>query len=468
MTNSNTTTYNRKSLFKGTLKLALPMALHSVLASSVQLVDNLYIGRMETAQNVANAMNAVNNITFILSTLITGFIAGIGVYFAQASGSENKNEQKTFFKIKIIWAILLSISFLTTAFIFLKPIASLWITNANAQEKHEILNEVFNYGAIIIPTLLIDYLVICFSSSFKENKKNWITLSISISALVFNASLNYPFIYVLGLGVKGSAITTLMARVVELSLWIFYLQKKKPDFLPNLKEIFAIKFKKIFIVFKKAAWWSFNGFLGTLAFTLQIMFLSKVSTDAGASLNSAGVVAQLIYAFSGGYASAITILIMHKIGRGETHDIKWYTKTVSLQAFFVGITLGVTLSAIAPAMLIIYPNYSYYSHIQSMIMLWAISCMIPINLYLTAYFTVIKGYGYTKMLIIIDSLLAWVITVPLTILLTAPYLYDQVNIVTLDYGIIYLLIAFTGMLKIPIVLTFFWKKIGETIPIKLF
>lgn len=456
------TQQKQKNTTREIIRLAMPMALQSVLASSVQLVDNLYIGRMSAAQNVANALNAVNNITFILSTLITGFIAGIGVYFAQASGRKDVEEQKNFFKVKIIWALVLSGILLTTVFIFLKPIASLWISGNDGSEKSKTLEEVTNYGSIIIPTLLIDYLVICFSSSFKENKKNWITMWIAIIALVFNASLNYPFIYTLGLGVKGSAITTLMARVVELILWISFLLIKKPDFLPRLCELFKIKSQKIFVVFKKSAWWSINGLLGTLAFTLQIMFLSRVSQEAGASLNSAGVVAQIIYAFSGGFSAAISIVIMHKIGSGDVNDIKTFTRRLSLFSFGVGVILGIMLGAISPLMSVIYPNYSNYVQFQSMVMLWAIGVMIPFNLFLTSYLTVVKGFGYAKILIVLDSLIAWIVTVPLTILLTSPYVFDSNFLHKFDYGVIYLFVSLIGVAKIPIVLHFFSVKIKPT------
>lgn len=203
-----------KNILNKSYRIGLPIAIQTLILASVRLVDNLFVGHLENATHVSSGINAISNVSFILFTVISGFITGIGVFFTQASSNKNLEKQKEFFRIKIFITFILSFFLLSLAFIFLKQISKLWIANGPDQELA--VNYAFDYGKYVIPTLAIDMFVLVFASSFIEVKKTKLTMFVAIIAIIINSSLNYPLMYTFHLGIEGSAIATMIARFAEL------------------------------------------------------------------------------------------------------------------------------------------------------------------------------------------------------------------------------------------------------------
>lgn len=439
-------------------KIALPISLQALLISSLQLVDNLFIGHLKDASYVASGVNAVNNVTFIIGTLVTGFIAGIGVYFTQISASNDTQKQQDLFRAKIIWMLILSFIFIGVVIIFLGPITSLWISNGAGADKSRQFAK--DYGYIVIPSLILDFVIVVYANSYKEVKKTKVPVIIAITALVVNASLNYVLMYAFHLGIKGSAYATLAARILEIVIWGIYVWKTRPIFIPKFLTIFKVKMETFVSVFWKSLFWSINGFLLTLAFTLQIMFMSRISTDAGASLNSAGVILQLIYAFTGGFSQAMGIMVVAYLANHKLDEVRDYVKKNVVISTIFGIICGVVIIAISPMMFLLYPDYN---NMQSIIMVIAVGSTIWISLVLGVITAVLKGSGFAKSLIIIDALVSWTIPMPLTIVLT------QVPAIqgTLTYGEIYLIISMAIFIKVPITISFYKHNLQKIKPLKI-
>lgn len=429
--------------------VALPITLQGFLLSFVQLVDNLFIGYLESATHIAAGMNAVNNISFIIITIVSQFIMGIGVYFAQASGEGNFTIQKKLFVAKVFWTFFWSSLLLVISTIFLKNLAQLWLPT-NEQEG-KALFAAQDYGKLIFPSLFLSFFIMMLVSSFREKKIVWPTVCIAIVSIVINASLNYPFMYTFGWGVQGSALATLIARCVELLIWISYILWKKFTFLPEWKDYRTIKFSDLFQIFPKSFWWMMNGLVLSFAFTLQMLFMSRLSIDAGGALHSAGVLAQLVFALTGGYAAALNVILMYKLTQKKSFNLKAYVSLLQKITIIFGILVGGFLASLSWIVYYIYPNYNPNTNKQSMIMLIAIGSTLWMGLWSVIYVTILKGVGYSKMIILLDGVYSWIIVLPTTILLVV-FAKSKIS-----FGYIYWIASASNILK-PIFLIFFFHK----------
>lgn len=447
-----------KPITKEIVKIAFPMAFQALLIWSLQLADNLFIGHLPSAVFVAAGVNAINNMTFIIGSLVTGLIAGIGIYFTQVSARGDQGLQHKVFKAKIFWMVITSFILISVFTGALKPIASLWV--ANNGDKAETLDYAFKYGVVVIPSVFLDFVITLFANSFKEVKKVKVAVAIAILALIINAVFNYVFMYVLRLGVSGSAYATLLARGIEIIVWFIYITKTKPDFIPKFLTWLSIDWKTTFRVFPKSAMWTINSFLLSLAFTLQILFMSRISSDSGASLNSAGVFLQLMYAFTNGFMQAISILIVSHLAKKTMEEMHRYLfKSVVISAIF-GVIACVTIVLLSPMMFVLYSKYSYQTNVESLKMIVAVGIMIPFSLANGVVISALKGAGFAKSLIVVDALISWIISLPLTIVLT------HVD-AGLSYGEIYMIVSFTSIIKTPIIFHLYKKLKYQLKPLNI-
>lgn len=437
-----------KKIIKEIGKLAFPISFHSLLVASLQLVDNLFIGHLHNSELIASGINAINNVTFIISTIVIGLITGIGVYFTKASAKKDLNEQHWIFKTKIIWTIIPSVFLLVIPTIFLKDISSLWISN---DSHHNATIEYANqYGRVVLPSLFFDFIVVIFANSYKEMKKVKTPVIIAITALIINAVLNYIFMYVLKLGISGGAYATLTARVGEIIIWFIVILKTKPEFIPKIRTWFAVSFNQIWKVFPKSFLWSINNFFITLSFTLQILFISRISQQAGTSLNSAGVFLQLAQAFIGGFAQATSILIISTIAIKNKDEINAYVKRVGIVALFFGTICGIVIISVSPSIFVIYSSYSHYINVESIKMIASVGITFGASLLSSTLISALKGFGFAKSLIFMDALFNWIIILPICIALS-------ITTNELSYGEIYMTVTLLRIVK-TLLVVFAYKK----------
>ena len=432
-----------KEISNSMMKIAIPVSLQMVLIAGLQLIDNFFIGHLKNAEQVAAGVNAINNITFIISALVSGFIGGIGVYMIRSSVFKDHKIKHEIFRIKLIWMIILSSILVIPTLIMIRPIASLWVP-LNSNQALNFANE---YGQLVLLALVLGFLVIVFGDTLKEGQIIRITVYISLVAVAINSILNYLLMYVLDMGIRGAAIATIIARVVEIIIWISYFQIMKPNLIPKIRSWFHVPIKKLFIVFPKCFLWMLNQFLLSLSFTIQILILSRISIAAGASLNSAGAILQLFRAFIVGYAQAITIMVVYFIGiskkldPSQSQDFLKYFRKLAILSFSFGLSIGIICSALAPLIFLIYPNYSYNTNLNSLIMIIAASLSMSISLLCDVPIATLKGIGISKKLIGLDALFGWIVTLPVVISIT----YSGNELIM--YGWIYCIASATIILK---------------------
>ena len=444
LTKTNDLKVTNKSIIKEIKKIGLPIAFQMVLMSALQLVDNFFVGFLDSATQAASGVNAVSNLSFIINSIVVGFLMALGVHYTKMSATKSIEKQHELFKIKILWSLILTAVFLATMMPFIKPLLSLWASSEAST------NFGMNYGMIIIPSLVLEFMSISFANSYKESKNSKVPMLLSLAGLFLNSLLNYLLMYVFHMGLMGAAYATLAARIFNLLIWIIYIEIKKPNFIPKLITIFNLNYKNMFFYIRKSTFWAINSFILGFAFTLQIMFVSRISDEAGSSLISAGAVLQLVNAFVNGFSQATSIMIVSFIAIGTISQNKEYIKKVSWISIIFGLISALLMCAISPITLVIYPKYGSYVNTQSIIMIITVGLTTPIALFVMALTSALKAYGYSKTLLVFDGMFSYLVPLPICLVLT---LTNN----DIDYGWVYAIVFASVIIK-PIPLMIFYKK----------
>ena len=222
--------------FDYNLKLAIPVITALLGHTFVQLVDNIMVGQLGTAELAAVSLG--NSFVFIAMSLGIGFSTAITPLLAEADASNNISDGKNAFKHGLILCTILSV-LLFLIILLLKPVMYYM---DQPKEVVELAIPYLNLVALSLIPLIVFQALKQFSDGLSSTKY---PMYATILANVINIILNYLLIFgTFGfpkLGITGAAIGTLFSRIIMVYfLWMIF--KKKDKFKPYIT---GFNFKKI-------------------------------------------------------------------------------------------------------------------------------------------------------------------------------------------------------------------------------
>ena len=240
----------RKALFI----LALPLLVGMLVQALYNIVDTAFVGRLG-ADSIA-ALTFSFPLFFVLMALNTGIGTGMGSRISRYLGEKNKSAAENTALHGIILSLIIAVIIFILGFIFLRPIFSLFgATNT-------VLELAMSYMSIILLGIFFLFPAFVMSSIFSAQGDTKTPMKVMIFSLALNIILDPIFIYVLGFGVAGAAIATVISFLFSLILFIYYLKTRSylrlypKQFKPNLK----ITTASVMMILMSIAYMFFNRF----------------------------------------------------------------------------------------------------------------------------------------------------------------------------------------------------------------
>ena len=204
-------------------KIALPIALQSLIGSSLNLIDNLMVGSLGELQ--LNAVGVSVQIFFIYWMLLYGISGGAATFISQFYGvSDFKNIRRTTgFTLTI--ALGIGLLFFIAAEAFPQYILRIF------SKFPEVIEEGSSYVRLAAPTFLMLAVTQPFTIALRATQQTRLPLYASAVALATNTVLNYILIFgrlgLPALGVNGAALATAIARLLEMGLILYVVFGRK-------------------------------------------------------------------------------------------------------------------------------------------------------------------------------------------------------------------------------------------------
>lgn len=343
-----------KKFYSTFFVLTISLALQNLLTYSVNLADNIMIGRY--SQTSMSAIALCNQFQFFLQMLVVGVGEGVVVLGSQYWGKNQYKPIRDIIGAGMRFGIgIASIMFLLALFIP-ETILSL-ISNDQA-----IVSEAVKYLRIVCFTYIIFTATNTLTASLRSVGIVNIGYIISFSTLCINVCLNYCLIYGnLGcpeLGIQGAAIATLVSRIVELIIVIFFIKYKEKKLNITLKNLVFIDTSYINdyirvslpLLVTQATW----GF----AQIIQTAIIGNMENSASAiAANAIAVLAfQIISVIGYGAASAAAILTGKTVGNGDMVKLRQQTFTFQWIFLVLGLITGLTIYFAKDIILSFYPS----------------------------------------------------------------------------------------------------------------
>lgn len=214
-------------------KLLFKMAVPTVLAQLVNLlyniVDRIYVGRIPETGSLSLAGLGV---TFPIIMLISAFamLAGMGASRASiAMGKGDNRSAEEYLGNSAMLLIIFSVVLGTVFFLTRNKILLLFGASQNTLPYASDYISIYLIGTVFVQIALG---LNMFITNQGFTKTSMITICIGA---VLNIALDPVFIYVLGMGVKGAAIATIISQAVS-AIWVL-------KFLTGKKTILKIRLK---------------------------------------------------------------------------------------------------------------------------------------------------------------------------------------------------------------------------------
>ncbi len=411
----------RKDVYKRALLLAIPMMIQNGITNMVGLIDNVMVGSLGT--EAMTAVSIVGQLIFVFNLAIFGGLSGPGIYGAQFFGQGNTEGFRNAFRMKQ-WIC----GFCLLAGIGIFLLLDEFLIGLYLQGESEQVDPVLTmrlakeYLSIMLFGLLPFSITQIYASSLRETGDSIKPMVAGVASVAVDVVFNYMLIYgkfgMPQLGVRGAAIATVLARVVEMCVVIIWAsaRKKKHEFLQGIYRTFLVPADLAVKILKKGLPIFFNEFLwaGGLAALTQCYSVRGLEIVAGMNISNA--ICNLLNVVFVALGSAVGILVGQKLGASEYEDAK--KEAFSLMWFTGGVTLilTVTLVSISGVFPLLYDTTQEIRHYGQMFIIIT-ALFFPVQGFLNALYFTLRSGGKTLITFLFDSVYSWVLPVPLTFVL---------------------------------------------------
>lgn len=398
-----------KIFFRKLWIIAIPIAIQNFIVSSLNIVDVMMIGKLGKDQIAG--VGLANQVFFILMLLMFGISGGASTFIAQFWGKRNlKNIHKT---LGIALCLAGFISFIFSILALFIPETLIRIYSS---EK-----EVIKYGAdylrIVGTSFIATAIYFQFATAIRSIGRPKIALFSSLVALIINISLNYVLIFgkfgFPEMGVKGAALATVVARLVETILLTALIYLKKTEVASTIKELFSwnLNFAKRFIKISNPI--IFQELLWALGTTSYYIIYGRISSDAVAAMNIFSSVERMAFVLFFGLSMASGVMIGEEIGKDNEKLAYEYSKKVIFLFPIIAIVLSLPIFFTRNFIVEFYSIPEVVKYNSKMILM--MFCFVfPLKVFnLTNLIGILRSGGDTKVAFLLDIIPLWLIGVPI-------------------------------------------------------
>lgn len=246
--------FSKGSIIGHMLRLAGPMTLAQLVNVLYNIIDRIFIGKIPN--DATNALTGLG-VVFPICTVTIAFANLVGMggapLFSIERGKGNEDEAKKLLGNSFSLLIILGLLTGVTGLIFKKPL--LYLLGASSAT--------FDYANQYITIYLCGTIFVMSSLGLNSfiNAQGFARtgmLTVSIGAAC-NLILDPVFIFILGMGVKGAALATIISQFIA-ALWTFTFLTGKKTIIKIEKDCLIPNFKRTMKIFG----------LGLSGFTMSI------------------------------------------------------------------------------------------------------------------------------------------------------------------------------------------------------
>ena len=418
--------WDDKAFYRHVLIIAVPMMLQSLITSSVNLVDNLMVGVLGDA--AIGSVAAVNRYYMIADFAAMGLANAGSVFVAQYCGAKQSEHMKESFRTMLVYSMGIMILFAVAALAMPYRILRFFTSDAAIIESGVRYLSIAAWS--FLPTAIM---VPVYSSMRSVGETRW-PLYCSMVSILTNIFLNYCFIFghfgFPRLEVRGAALGTLLARLLELAVCLYVLKKRKFVFATKLQDIFVIPREIMVRVLSKAAPLMLNETLWSAGLAMLFKLYSTRGADVMSGYSIAGTIGDLFFTLFSGMSAAATVVIATPLGAGRPGEARKNAYRLLEFSMVLAVFFGGMIYLSRNLVPILYVNVSPAAQKVASDVLTIQAMLFWIYMGTAQCYFTLRAGGDMRHTLIMDSGFMWAVNIPVVAFVAwgtnLPYLWPYI------------------------------------------
>ncbi len=394
-----------KTFLKLAANLAIPIILQDILNSSVNMVDTFMIGKL--GESEVAAVGLANQVFFIYQLILFGITSGSAIFMGQYWGKRDTNSIHKVMGISVSLSLFFAALFSIAAFFAPEKIMELY------SQDNTVISLGSQYLGIIIISYFFSAIILSVNAALRATETTKLPMCTTFISLFSNIIFNYIFIFKLGLGVRGAAIATVIARSIELVCQLFLIYRLKTAVAAKLSNYLKADKEFLKIFFKMTIPVILNEFMWSLGTSIYNMAYKYSGTEAQAAVQISSTIQNLFVVMGTGMGFACSIMVSNALGAGDIKKAISYSRKCLKLSVLLSSFMGLLLFFSADFILMFFDvsetvkEYAYYLFIVT-----AVGIIIKTYNY-TTIIGILRSGGDTRFCLLIDAAGVWLIGIPL-------------------------------------------------------
>ena len=395
------------------LGVALPIAMQNLITMATSMMDSIMLGRADDTGVLLSAATLANQPFFILSLVTFGLGGAASVLCAQYWGRGELSPVRALFSIILKVALVVGALFGAAVLLFPTLILSLYTPRAGLIEA----------GASYLRIIGFAYMIFAVSNTavctLRGIELVLVSVVSGVASFVTNVFLNWVLIFghlgAPALGIRGAALATLTARVLEFVIVMTYLfgvdrrlRLRPRDFMRFNRVLAGDLFRTGTLVVLNELCWS-------VTMSVQAAILGHVTYAAGdpvAANSIASILQQLSTTFIFGFAGAAAVLVGKAIGEGDREKAVRRAHTFQLTSFLLGLLACGFILLIREPFIGLYDIPAATRTLARELVSVTAVVTIFVSMATTMIVGILRGAGDVRFCMVIEAGLLWLLATP--------------------------------------------------------
>lgn len=297
-----------------TLRLSIPIIIAQLGVVLMGVTDNLFVGRLLGAVPLG-ASGLANSLSFLLSSVGVGGLTVVAALVSSANSRGDAAAVNRFFRaglrVSVLMSVVLGVSSALLAYFF-------GIFGQTAEVTALVQPFMYILSASLLPLLVfIAARQLCDGLRYPR-----VAMIITMVALLVNAGFNYLLIKGVGpfpeMGLQGSAVATLVARLFMAGAMLVYIYRSE-QFRPFLTDAFGqlSSLTEAKTILKLGIPGGLTFFFEVATFALAVVIVGWLGEDRLAAHEIAISMASVTYMMATGISSAAAIRVSAAAGQTD-------------------------------------------------------------------------------------------------------------------------------------------------------
>ena len=436
-----------RAFYRSVLIILLPLVIQQGITSAVNLLDNLMVGSL--GEESLSAVSVVNQILMVFNLTIFGGLSGVSIFGAQYAGKGDTDGMRQSFRAKLYFGAAVVVIGVALLWGMGETFIGMFLEGeVDAARAAYALSEGLDYLHIMLWGLLPFTLVQAYAGSMREMGKTVATMVGSVIAILANLVLNFLLIYETremsvfgltftmwgaGMGVRGAALATVIARFVEMIFVLVYAHLHQNRYV-FLRGAYRNGYVPLHLL-KRIAVTGTPLMLNEVLWSLGMTFINQCYSTRGmtalAALNITSTAWNLFCIIMFAMGNAVSIMVGQQLGQGD----KKGARDTDAKLIFITVVSHILLGGLLALCSGVIPTWFAVTDEARALAartLVIAGLALPIHAFLHATYFTIRSGGKTFITFLFDSVYTWCVPAVLAFVLSR---YTEVDVVTMYFAI---------------------------------